>query len=227
VKIALHLLILGAAIGAPVCASAQPAADARPLRRLEVVFGAGWLGGAGLGNGDASLRARGGGEFALFSTDSRFAGAPVLEARIAYALNRRYGVEARFGFSRPELRSSISGDVEGAPPISVAERVDQYAIDGAAIVMLDGMRLGRVIPFLSVGAGYLRQLHEGRTLIEEGTVYHAGGGVKHWLFVRERGFLKAAGLRGDARVYILSGGIAQEDRPRPHGAASGSVFVTF
>jgi hypothetical protein len=86
---------------------------------------------------------------------------------------------------------------------------------------------GRTLPYVSGGAGYLRQLHEGRTVVEEGHVVHAGGGVKHWLVARDRGFVNGAGLRVDARLYLMSGGIAFEDRPRPHGAISGSVFVAF
>jgi hypothetical protein len=39
--------------------------------------------------------------------------------------------------------------------------------------------------------------------------------------------LKAAGVRIDARLYLLTAGISFEDDPRPQGAVSGSAFVTF
>ena len=94
--------------------------------------------------------------------------------------------------------------------------------------MLDGIRLGqRTIPFATAGAGYLRQLHEGDTVIEEGQVYEVGGGLKHWLLARNRGVVKAAGIRVDARLYLLTAGITFDDGPRPHGAVSGAVFVAF
>ena len=61
-------------------------------------------------------------------------------------------------------------------------------------------RLGRRLrPFASGGAGYLRQLHEDRTLVETGQVYYAGGGARYWL----RGGARVAalvGLRGDVRA---------------------------
>ena len=52
-----------------------------------------------------------------------------------------------------------------------------------------------------------------------------GGGFKHWL--RPAGREGAMGRGADARVYLMSGGIAFEDRLRPHVAISGSVFVAF
>ena len=211
----------------PVDGIAQTRADERPLRRLEVSGGGGLSGGAALPGGDANLRARGGGDFTLFTTESELARAPMIEARVGYALSRRYGVEAHVGFSRPDLRTMVAGDVEGAPSLTASERVDQYLIDGAFVVMLDGLRIGGLVPFGSAGAGYLRQLHEGQTLVEHGIAYHAGGGVKQWFAVRPGRLLKAIGLRGDVRLYLVSGGVAGDGGVRPHPAVSGSVFVTF
>jgi hypothetical protein len=204
--------------------------DERRVRRVEVDAGGGRLGGAGLGSTDANLRAGDPARrpFRLFSTGSRFASAPTFHVRAGFAFNRRIGVEGGLMLSRPDIRTSISADVEDAPPITIAERVDQYGIDATLVVMISELRLGgRTVPFVAAGAGYLRQLHEGLTVVEQGHAYHAGGGVKHWLLARDQGVISAAGLRADARVYLMSGGIAFEDRPRPHVAISGSVFVTF
>jgi hypothetical protein len=219
------VLLLGLVV-AP--ASAQ-GTSARPLRRLELAGGVGLFGGASLGSADAAIRANATppAPFRLFSTDSTLGRAPVVEARVGTALTRRYAIEGRFSFSRPELRSSISADVEDAAGFTIVERVDQYLIDGALLVLLDEARLGGAVPFASAGAGYLRQLHEGLTVIESGRVYHIGGGIKHWLLSRTRGTVRAAGVRADARLYFLSGGIAVDDGPRPHGAVSASFFATF
>jgi hypothetical protein len=219
---------------AVLSSSLAPAAAAqgtppRPVGRLEIAGGVGLFGGHSFGSADATIRANTAAPtpFLLFSADSRLGRAPVVEARLSTALTRRYEVEGRFSFSRPELRSSISADVEGAPGLTVVERIDQYVIDGALLVLLDEIRIGGAVPFASAGAGYLRQLHEGLTVIESGRVFHIGGGVKHWFFSRARGVARAAGVRGDARLYFLSGGIALDDGPRSHVAISGSFFVTF
>jgi hypothetical protein len=203
----------------------------RRVGRVEIDAGGGLLSGAGLGSADANLRA---GDpaprpFRLFSTGSRFASAPTFHVRAGFAFNRRIGVEGGLMLSRPDIRTSTSADIEDAPPITIAERVDQYGIDASVVVMLNELSLagGRTVPFVAAGAGYLRQLHEGLSVVEQGRAYHAGGGVKHRLVTRGRGFLSGAGIRADARLYLMSGGIAFEDRPRPHVAISGSIFVTF
>jgi hypothetical protein len=214
--------------------AAAPAAaqtlDTARIGRVEVDAGGGWLGGAQLGSVDANLRAATAAptSFRLFSVDSQFAAAPTIHVKAGYSLSRRFVAEAGLTFSHPELRASVSNDAEAAPPITVAERIDQYGIDAGVIVMIRELAIGRrTLPFASAGAGYLRQLHEGQTLVEQGHFFYAGGGVKHWLLARQRGFLNGAGLRLDARLYVMSGGIEFEDRPRPHGAISGSVFLAF
>jgi hypothetical protein len=208
---------------------AQAPAGERPLRRVEVTVGAGVLGGAHMGGADAELRANTSQPqpFLLFTTDTRFAAAPVVAIGVGTALTRRFGVEGRGAFARPELRTSVTGDVEDAPPLTVVERVDHYLIEGAVIVMLDELGLGRATPFGAAGAGYLRQRHEGATVVEQGHLVNVGGGIKYWLSTRPRGALRAAGLRADARVYVLSGGYALENGARRHGAISGSFFMTF
>lgn len=218
------MLLVGA------CPAYAQTPDQRRVRRVEVDTGGGWLGGATLGSADADLRAGDPARrpYRLFSTGSRFASAPTFHVRAGLAFNRRIGVEGGLLVSHPDIRTSVSADAEAAPPITIAERVDQYGIDASVIVMLNELRVGRrTVPFATAGAGYLRQLHEGQLLVEQGRLYHAGGGVKHWLLARDRGFISAAGLRADARVYLMSGGIAFKGRARPHAAISGSVFVAF
>jgi hypothetical protein len=214
--------------------AAAPAAaqtpDTVPAGRVEVAAGGGWLGGSQLGSGDANLRAASTTPtpFRLFSVDSRLAPAPTFDVKAGYALSPRFVVEGGLTLSHPELRASISNDVEAAPPITIAERIDQYGVDAGLVVMIRELAIGgRTVPFVSGGAGYLRQLHEGQTVVEHGHFFHAGGGVKHWLLARARGLLNGAGVRVDARLYLMSGGVAFENRPRPHGAVSGSVFVAF
>jgi hypothetical protein len=212
---------------APAWAQTPPTPS---IGRLEVDAGGGWVGGARLGAADADLRAPAAAPatFRVFSVDTRFASAPTFHVKAGVALNRRLGVEAGLMLSHPELRASVSNDAEAAPPITIAERIDQYSIDASVLVMISELGLGgRTLPFAAAGVGYLRQLHEGQTVVEEGHVFHAGGGIKHWLMARAQGFISGAGLRVDARLYLMSGGIAFEDRPRPHGAVSGSVFLTF
>lgn len=137
-------------------------------------------------------------------------------------------VEGGFVFARPSVRTRITSDVEGAEPLTTEERLDQYFVEASAVYFLHALRLGRqTVPFVSAGGGYLRQLHEGRTLVETGQVYHVGGGLRHWLRAGGRGFIRGAGLRVDVRAYVLSNGFRLEDGSRVHGAVSGGAFLTF
>lgn len=202
----------------------------RPPGRIEVEVGGGILGGGLLGKADANLRTNATEKrpYRLFSADTRVTSAPALHTRVAFALNRRFSVEGSAVFGRPRIRTSVSADVEGAAPLTVDERIDQYFVEGSLLVLFEELRIGRrTVPFAVAGAGYLRQLHEGLMVIEDGRVYHVGGGVKHWLLARDRGFIKAAGLRADARLYLLAGGVSFDNGPKPRGAASGSVFISF
>jgi hypothetical protein len=209
-------------------AAAQPSPSSRPPR-VELSGGLGIFSGAGLGNRDADLRANSATPqaFRLFSTDSRLGGAPLVEVRAGVALSRRFGVEARFGYARPELRTSVTADVENAPALTVVERIDQFAIDGGVIVHVDEWRFIGLTPFVTGGAGYLRQVHAGQTLVEQGHGYYAGGGVRRAFVERERHVVKAAGIRADVRIDLLSGGVAFDDRLETHVSASGAFFIGF
>ena len=208
---------------------AQAAVD-RPVRRIEADAGAGILGGGGLGSADANLRRNDPVRqtFRLFTTSSDVGRAPLWLVRLAFPLSRRFAIEGALTKATPDVRVSATSDFEGAPSITTTETIDQYFIDGSVVVMLDELRIGtRAVPFVAAGGGYLRQLHEGQRLVEQGEVYHAGGGIKYWLLTRKAGTVRSAGLRADANAYFLRGGISFDDRPRSHVTISGSVFVGF
>jgi hypothetical protein len=200
------------------------------VRRIEVDVGGHVLTGAALGRADANLLANNPvrQSYRLFTTESRFATGPAIHARAGFAFSRRLAVEGGLTLSRPEMRTSVSGDAEDAPALAVVQRIDQYFFDASVLFMFERWRASaRTVPFAAAGGGYLRQLHEGQTNIEHGQVYHAGGGVKHWLLARNQGRIRGAGVRADARLYVVVGGISVDASPRPHAAISGSAFVAF
>lgn len=223
------LLGAGALVLLPSLVAAQTQSNAPVIGRLELTTGAGFVGGADLGSADANLRANSltPQPYRLFTTDARFGSAPVVEGRAGVALTRRYAIEGVFAFGRPALRASVSSDAEGAPDMTVEERVDQYLVGAALVMMLEEWRVGPFVPFVTAGAGFVRQLHEGATLIESGRFYQVGGGVKHWFFASRRGTPRATGVRADVRLYILDGGISYDNSARAHAAMSGSFFVVF
>lgn len=227
-RVALAAFLLADLAGARDASAQTPRPPRRP--RLEASIGGLWIGGAALGSEPAELRANRvpPGPFTLFTTDTDSIGAAGIDARVAWWLTPTIAVEGGLVRVEPELRTRIAGDAEAAEGLTVAERLDQYFIDARVVWLIERFRFrGRTVPFVSGGAGYLRQLHEGRTLIETGQVYNAGGGLRHVLRQRDAGLLRLLGVRLDGRVYVLVDGVQFEDRPRTHGAVTASMFVTF
>jgi len=220
------MVVVAAAIGLPVQAAAQTTGI---RHRFEITGGGGLQTGADLGNQNGDLRANSTTPqpFRLFTTHSGMSGTWLADTRVGFVVSPRIIVEGRLGYSRPSLETSVSADTEGAASVTVVERIDQYVIDAGVVIRLHEMRMGRLTPYVAGGAGYLRQLHEGLTAIEQGHVYHLGGGFTRDLLTRSRGVIRAAGLRVDARVYVLSGGISLANRVVAQETITGGLVLRF
>ena len=77
--------------------------------------------------------------------------------------------------------------------------------------------------FLRAGAGYLRELHEKNEVIETGSEYHAGGGLKLWFGDGNH----RAGLRVDGGVAFRKGGADIVDKKRTVPTAGVSLIYLF
>jgi hypothetical protein len=218
-------LLMGVVSTASAHAQARPA---KPDARFEVSFGGMWMAGAGLGSTSADLRANNltPTPFRLFSAETRVAAAPGWDARAAYWLTRSIAVDGGVARLTPDVRTRVTADAEGAPALTASERLDQYFIDARVVWLLPRFNVAGLEPFVSGGGGYLRQLHEGRTLVETGQVYQAGGGVRRQV-TTDVGWFRSIGVKLDGRVYVLVDGVQLEEGPRTHGAFSGSVFLSF
>ena len=215
-----------------VKADAQGRGAPQPRRpsgppRLELSAGAGFLTGNGLGTAAATLRGRNTQPYLLFATTSRIGASIPLEVRLDYLIGPRYVLEMRGGWARPELQTSITGDVEGAPPVTVAERVDLYSLDLGLLVNLGRARPRTITPFITGGAGYIGAVHEGLSLLENGTTYRGGGGIKYPLRMRNTGRIKGAGIRADAALIVMTGGVATGSGAARQVAATSSLYLTF
>lgn len=194
---------------------------------MEVSVGAGFLGASRLGTADADLRGRSNQPFQLFDTSSRISVSVPLEVRLAFLLGPRYVFEIRGAWSRPELETSVTGDVEGAPALTLVERVDQYSLDFALLVNLRPVRPRRLVPFVTGGAGYAGAVHEGLTLLENGISFRGGGGFKYPLVTGRRGLVKGLGIRADAALIVITGGLAGDGDSTRQAATSGSLYLGF
>lgn len=224
----LRALVLAVLVAMPAQAAAQAVRDGH-VHRFEVAGEFGYFSGVDLGSANATLRANTPtpGPYTFFTTATSLGGSFVADARVGWWASHRIAVEGHLGYSRPAIETSVSADAEGAVPITVVERVNQYVIDAGILFRINEMRIGGLVPYAVGGAGYLRQLHEGLAFIDQGHVYHLGGGVTRDLMTRTRGVIRAAGLRADARVYFLSGAASLNDRTTAHGSYSAGLFIRF
>jgi hypothetical protein len=204
-------------------ASAQPARDPG---RLEVSAGGVWVGSIDFGSSTASETTPTQTTRPLFTTTTTFGAAPAAEVRIGWSLSRALTAEAEGSYARPELRIASSADAENAAPVSAAVAVQQFTV-GAALVWRMPLRSARATPFVTGGAGYLRQLHEGGTLAQTGRYYQFGGGLMVPLSSHSAARLKAIGLRIDARALIRVNGVAIDDAAHLAPAAGASLFLRF
>jgi hypothetical protein len=198
--------------------------------QVEISGGLGWSGGYDIGNARAALRTNAPGAtpppFTLFNVvDSRMAPAPGGEIRVGVAIGSRLTIEGGALLAKQHLAFGINGDREARAQQFDGEAVHHYVFDGGVLWELPVVLPARLRAFASGGAGYLRQLHQDRTLVESGQVYYAGGGAKFWL--RGRPGSKSLGVRGDVRINLRRHGIDFENKNRIYPTVSLFMFVGF
>lgn len=198
--------------------------------RVTVIGGVTWSGSYPIGTNRAILRASAVGAspppFTLFSAASSVESVAGFEGRVGFTVTKNVAVEVGVAFARPMVSTAISDDPEAAAQVLDGEQLQQYAVDAGAVWQLPVHFGRRARPFLSAGAGYLRQLHEGRTLIEHGQIYYAGGGLRYWMRGGD-GTGRSLGLRADARAMWKRNGFDFDDRTRVYPALTVFAFVEF
>jgi hypothetical protein len=230
----------GQAAGQRPAGPAPKKAPARKARQpgrpgsFEVSASALYLGSSSLGSSTATLtpnQTGTGDRYTYFQTSSQMQGSAGFEARLAYNLTRMFAVEGGMTYSRPGVGLTVSSDAEGAAGLSVTgEQLTQYFFDVAGVVAFRSSKpgkKGRWTPFAEGGIGYLRQLHELKTLVETGQVFHGGGGVKYRLSSSPTSFVTGISLRIDARFYYLNKGFSFDDKSRVFPAFGGGLEIAF
>jgi hypothetical protein len=196
--------------------------------RVELGFGLLWVGSQSLGSATATETTSTGGQLPLFSTSTALASRTGIEGRLAVRVWRSIAIEAAGSYATPDIRTQISNDFEGAAAVTATERIQQYTVGGGIIWRLPFARTGwHLSPFVTAGAGYLRQLHESGTLAETGQIYQFGGGVSSLLIAHPASRLKGIGLRLDARAAVRSKGVAFADGRAVSPALGASLYARF
>jgi len=202
-------------------------AAAQPRGRFVVSGGLEWMGSASFGSANANEVTPSGGSSQLFATSSDLTASAGFGARIGIRLSRLFEVEGVGTYIRPSIDTRVSGDVEGAPALTVSERLRQFTVEGGVLYIPARWQQGGIVPFLSASAGYLRQIHEGDTLATGGQIYTVGGGARVPLVTRRKGAMKSFGLRGDVRAAIRTKAAAPDGTTHTSPAVGVSAFAVF
>lgn len=224
----LLVLVIGLLVIGGRDAQAQSASKAY---RWTIGGGLGWTGSYPVGDGTADLRQNAPGNpspvLPLFRAASTFEPSPGIEGRFGFAITPRVMVEIGGRYSTPRLRVDISRDTEADAVSFDGETISQYNVDVSVLVEMPVLgRASRLRPFAIGGAGYLRQLHDDRVLVETGQLYHLGGGAR--LFFRgASGDRRPLGLRGDVQAAYRRDGIEFESQTRVMPTVSVLLFFGF
>jgi len=203
-----------------VPAAAQPA----PLPpRVLIDVGGTVLGGGTLGSTDATYLTPTGQSVTLFSTSQSWSAGPGIIGHLQIRVKPRVALELSGSWTRPEMRSKITGDFESAADTTAASTVSQFLTSGGLVISFTPH--GKWTPFARGAVSWLRHLSSDQTLYQDGLSAELGGGVRY-AWKEKRGHVKPYGLRADVWISARSGGLdfAQKSRVIAPGFSAAFIF---
>jgi hypothetical protein len=205
---------------------ASPAEAQTSAGEIEIGVGVRRSGALALGSADANETTSSGGSFRLFRSESRLEEINAVEARIGIRLTPAVQIEATGSYGESDLVVRLSSDVEGIPDVSASEAIQRFTVEGALTLDVIGQSR-RARPFVAIGGGYVRDVHDGQTLVESGAIGYMGGGLNLTLRSSPAAAMKAAGVRLDGRVVFGWRGVGFDDDAHTTYAVGASMFMRF
>lgn len=193
------------AAAACVWLAAPAAAQTRPVPpRILIDVGGTMLGGGALGSTDATYLTPTGESFTLFSTSQSWSAGAGIIGHLQVRVAPRVALELSGSWTRPEIRSKITGDFEGAADTTATAAVSQFLTNGGLVVSFKTR--GKWTPFARGAVSWLRHLSDDETLYQDGISAELGGGIRY-AWKEKRGHVKPYGLRADVWISARSGGL--------------------
>lgn len=210
---------------------AAPPATTEPGRvhSFEIAVGGELLTSQNLGSATATMTTPGGSAYNYFSLAGTRTVAPAFRGRVGYQVTSMLTIEGGLVIARSNVEGTVTGDAEGATAPVLTDQLTQYFVDVSGLLHLRQFAFlsGAGVPFLEVGGGYLRQLHEGGFAIDTGQIYHFGGGATYMFSHRPGRGITGYGIRADARVYVPRKGYHFGQTQSLFAAIGGSLVVAF
>lgn len=215
------------AMAVALCAAVPAFAQSAPAGagpRLEVTVGGGFALSSKVATTDAVEKAPDGTSLTLFKISGTESSTGGIDATIGIRLTSRLWAEASGSILKPEFRTSVSGDFEGAPAATLTLPMKRYSAEGAVVWIL--RTSGRFQPFVRGGAGWMREISADQVLVQDNVLAVAGGGIKYWLRQRDSGHFRRFGLRFDAHAVDRLGALSLGIR-RISGRLFGGAIIGF
>lgn len=198
-----------ALVASVVVSAAMPVAAHAQTRTVEFAVGPVVSGGSSAGITRAELLNSAGNPVTLFEATHRTSLSLGVDAGLLYRLRPAIALELSGSWTRPDLETTISDDLEGAGDAALSLGMHRFSAE-VAIVRHFGRR-GAAEPYVRAGGGWFRELTTDRALVDDGLAGHVGAGFKYWLREGRRGWLGHIALRGDVRLVARRGGITFGD----------------
>ena len=200
--------------------SATPAFAQSPPRLL-VDVGAVVVGAAGAGNTTANYTAPDGSQVPLFSLAKSVGPAIGVNSHLQIRLTPRVAFEVTGEWTRPNLRTKLSGDAE-ADDVTARQPIHRFVLGGGAVVRLKPF--GNWHTFARGSVGWLRELSDDLTLWQDGWVVQAGGGA-NYQWKEQRGHFRPYAIRTDFWLDIRHGGLKFSSKPRLFAPAFSAALI--
>src|SRR4029453_9170879 len=86
--------------------------------------------------------------------------------------------EATGSWVHGDVRTEVHDDFEGAASATLSESMSRFAIEGSALFVL--RERAKTTFYARGGVGWMREVAQGSTLAESGTLANVGAGLKYW-----------------------------------------------
>ena len=171
--------------------------------------------------------APGGATRSLFSSNTRLGTSTGATAGFGVQLSRAVRAEMAAGYGTAQLNTKVSADTEEVANTTVSTSVTQLVAEAGILAQRSRWRTRRMQPFATAGIGYVREMYEGRTLIETASALYVGGGLYYVRASARPRQIRVTGLRVDLRGYVRRGGVASTTKVHTAPEVSATMFVRF
>jgi len=145
-----------------------------------------------------------------------------VNSHLSIHLSSRVALEATALWARPEFRSRLAGDSDGATNETATQRVDHFVIGGGASVGLK--QFGRGQTFARGSVGWLRELSDDQSLYQDGWNAQLGGGA-NFVWKEKRGHIRPYGIRTEVWLDIRHGGLPFAEKSRLIAPAFSAAMI--